>query len=332
MSEEMNLLILVEDVLLQMLSFCGISGVLAASQVRLDRRGSDNNLQRVHQTCKHLHTLAFDKQVWLALMEDLEARSFLDRPPEQHFRELAAAELINLAKHIVRGPQSWSPLRRSPAVVRQYALHPVIPHSGGILRWKNQAKLLPGGRYVLFQSWCSFECWNVVEDRLVWKHQSQHQNFLWLTSSAAEVVNDGQAATIMLCQRVDDRLSAKRQKCVYFAQPSMVTSHGFGDSVVEIVYLDFLTGISQLLVCTRIPDSRLDYPFIFPNICGNVAVVGLHSMTTPDQILVINWKTESCVVILTSGVRLPNTFSFNPQRFVCRFCSALPLSMGSLLR
>jgi hypothetical protein len=53
------------------------------------------------QTCRHLHTLAFDKQVWLALMDDLEARLFLDRPPEQRLRDLTTTELINLAKRMV---------------------------------------------------------------------------------------------------------------------------------------------------------------------------------------------------------------------------------------
>jgi hypothetical protein len=43
---ETNLLFLVEDVLLRILPFCGIPGVLAASQVCLSVRRSDSNFQR----------------------------------------------------------------------------------------------------------------------------------------------------------------------------------------------------------------------------------------------------------------------------------------------
>ena len=40
---ETNLLFLVEDVLLRILHFCGISGVLAASQVCISVRQSDSD-------------------------------------------------------------------------------------------------------------------------------------------------------------------------------------------------------------------------------------------------------------------------------------------------
>ena len=97
------------------------------------------------QTCRHLHTLAFDKLAWLALMGDLDARLFLDRLPEQRLRGLTTTKLINLTKRMVHGPQTWSHLSPSRSVSRQHVLHPIIRIGVGCLRWRNEAKLLPGG-------------------------------------------------------------------------------------------------------------------------------------------------------------------------------------------
>jgi hypothetical protein len=103
-------------------------------------------------------------------MGDLDVRLFLDRLPEQRLRDLTTTELINLAKRMLDGPQMWSHL--SPRSVScQHVLHPIIRIGVGCFHWRGEAKLLPGGQYVLFKNRTSLECWDDAEERLIWTHQ-----------------------------------------------------------------------------------------------------------------------------------------------------------------
>lgn len=67
-----------------------------------------------------------------------------------------------------------------------------------------------------------------------------------------------------------------------------------------IVCLHFATKTSRLLLLTRAPDTAADNPFVNPHICGDIAIV---TMNSTNQILVVNWKTEKCLVLLSSTVR-----------------------------
>jgi len=139
----------------------------------------------------------------------MNTRLFLDRSPGQCFHDLSTAELVALAKRIVQGPQTWSLSHASqPIVTHQHILH---LKSEGVLYWENEAKLLPGGRHVLFNNWDVLECWSVAEDRLVWKHESLSEHAR-VQQFAAEVIDNGRAATIVICQRVYS--DPQRQKCV----------------------------------------------------------------------------------------------------------------------
>jgi hypothetical protein len=250
------------------------------------------------QTCRHLHTLAFDKQVWLGLMGDLEARLFFDHPPEQRLRDLTTTELINLAKRMVHGPQTWSHLSPSRSVSHQHVLHPMIFIDAVYLYWRNEAKLLPGGKYVLFQNHKRLECWNVAEKRLIWIHQSR-QEIAAVCDFAAEMINDGQAVVIIICQRIYFN-HLNREKCVLcHSQVGSSSLSNMCCSFVEIVHLDFLTEEPLLLLCAFVPKTNYDNPYVHPRVHGDIAVVGIH-MTT--QMLLMNWKTESCIVLSFSSV------------------------------
>ena len=157
--------------------------------------------------------LAFTKHVWLTLLGDAQARFFLDRRPESPLHQLSTMELVGLAKRMVQGPETWSHSHSSgPLIARQIVLHPQIYLGPGVLEWENEPKLLSGGQYVLFNSRRTLECWSVAEDRLIWTHQSEWQ-FATVLQFAAEVVDDGRAAVILICQRTtsDPEL---RNKCV----------------------------------------------------------------------------------------------------------------------
>jgi hypothetical protein len=175
--------------------------------------------------CRRLHALAADKHVWLALIHDLKARLFLDLPPGTNLDELSTSALVSLAQRAIHGPRTWSQGRangRPPTVLRTHRVHPRIPVGQGILFWENEAKLLPGGRYVLFCNWRSLECWDVIHDRLIWTHESalSRDNSPHVLKFAADVVDDGKALLIVVCVRTYKPLR-RREKCVSFSYFSL---------------------------------------------------------------------------------------------------------------
>jgi hypothetical protein len=163
------------------------------------------------QTCKQLRDVALDKQVWLALIRDLEARLFLDRPPGQHLSDLSTAELIGWAKRAVCGPHSWAHAAR-PTISRQHVVHiaAMRPATHEQAFWNMTAKLLPGGRYVLFIHWWVLECWNVAEDRLMWRYEPQEGAAVFHFD--ADIVDNGQAVVILICLHSGNR--GRFSKCV----------------------------------------------------------------------------------------------------------------------
>lgn len=142
------------------------------------------------QVCKHFHSLVFSKEVWIALLSDLKARQFIDRMSYEEFRELSLEALVTLAKCITQGPSCPFPF-----ALRRIHLHPLSDDESFAL--KDEAKLLPGGQYVLFTRDGRLRCWSVMEDRLVWEYQGQWESYQ-VREFAAEVVEDGRAATILL--------------------------------------------------------------------------------------------------------------------------------------
>jgi hypothetical protein len=244
-----------------------------------------------------LHSLAFTKHVWLALLQD--ARSFLDRWSESPLHQFSTEELIGLAKRIIQGPQTWSNSHSSgPLIARQEVLHPQIYLGPGVLEWQNEPKLLSGGRYVLFNSRQTLECWSVAEDRLIWTHQSQWE-FATVLQFAAEVVDDGQAAVILIGQRTTNDLEMRKKYMQCFSRNRRTYIYVF-NSVVEVVRLEFLSRTAQHLYSMRVPDTPHDNPFVRLRICGDIALLGVN---ITNQILLINWRTQSCIMLLVSTVR-----------------------------
>lgn len=96
---------LIDDIILRILSVCGIPEVYAISRVCIPVFASPSALNSL-QTCKQLRTLALCKHVWLALVTVLQAGFFIDLAPGQQLIDLSVEELINLAKRAVLGPQS----------------------------------------------------------------------------------------------------------------------------------------------------------------------------------------------------------------------------------
>ncbi|KAF7353479.1 hypothetical protein MSAN_01537500 [Mycena sanguinolenta] len=247
---------LAPDVIFSVLVFCDISSVIAASQ-----------------TCRYLHDLAFDKSVWLGLLDNLRHRSILDRTIE--LGTLSVAEMVKIVRRLITGPKTWSPLNiwvPSAEVFREITVHlRSEPGLGSSLTYK--AQLLPSGHYVLFAAGSILECWNVAEDRLVWKYTSaidSKSELVWVVDFAAQET-DIESVIIMVCARTFPNQKAW----------------------VEIVNLNLRTGTRDVLLLARAPDFALSVPFLQPVILGALATVKMYI----DTYMIIDWTAHLYMIL-----------------------------------
>ncbi|KAJ6580734.1 hypothetical protein B0H19DRAFT_1112229 [Mycena capillaripes] len=243
------------DVILTIFTWCDVSSVVSTAQ-----------------TCRHLHSLGFEKSVWLALLVDLKRRSFLDEGSTPKLHELSTEELINLVKRILTGPDTWWPSQTEgsfiPNVAKQIVLHPTVTHGEGILTYENEQKLVRGGRHVLFNNNHTLECWSVAEDNLVWTHESGS-----VLEFAAEVADDGDSLVIMICLERND------------------------ENFVDIIYLDCRTGAHTILVQCPILWEYIDneVEFSSPVICGILCAVAFDP--DQDRYQVIDWRSQLSLIL-----------------------------------
>ncbi|KAJ7108185.1 hypothetical protein C8R44DRAFT_884948 [Mycena epipterygia] len=126
-------------------------------------------------TCRYLHTLAFDKSVWLVQVDKLKRRSILDANCTP---DLSTDELICRVRRACSGPETWSAQDSdvaqdyccTPEISKEIILPPNVTSSVGLLTSINKADLLPSGRHALFNNAGILECRDVAADKLVWTH------------------------------------------------------------------------------------------------------------------------------------------------------------------
>ncbi|KAJ6472435.1 hypothetical protein C8R45DRAFT_411401 [Mycena sanguinolenta] len=255
---------LAPDVIFSIFARCDIYSVVSASQ-----------------TCRYLHDLAFDKSVWLTLLDNLRRRSILDRT--SNLETLSVAEMIGIVRRLITGPQTWSPgeLDHHPVaeVSKTITLHPEI-HPG-----YTDVRLLPSGCYVLFENQGTLGCWSVVHDRLVWRHTSRLEHGTIARFAVEET--DPDSAIVMICFCADQPNDRR------------------GIIFIEIVNVDFMTGTHNCLLAAPAPRSRfIDSPVI----CGPLAAVRLDW-----DYMVINWRAKSYFII-RGDTRI--TFALIPRHIV----------------
>ncbi|KAJ7629216.1 hypothetical protein DFH06DRAFT_1304216 [Mycena polygramma] len=272
------------DVIFSIFAHCDISTVVSAGQ-----------------TCRYLHSLAFDKSVWLALVDNLRRRSILDQNRTPSIENLSTEQLIQVVKCIVAGPAAWSPLK-SGSVAEAHAritLHPAVYIGDGILHWENVVKLTSSGRYVLFNNSRSLECWSVADDRMIWEHKSAIE-YASALEFAVEETENGDALAVMVCLRT--------------------YPHDYSDrkNYVEIICLDLWSGAQNTLVTARAPDSQDDGPFSLPVIRGALAVVATSSQR--DHYMILNWKNQSFFLLKCRPVR-HNALLLIPHHLVLKTLS-----------
>ncbi|KAF7349486.1 hypothetical protein MSAN_01738900 [Mycena sanguinolenta] len=225
----------------------------------------------VSQTCRDLHALAFEKSVWLVLLDDLRRRCILDRNCTPNIDTLSTAEMIDIVKRLITGPQTWSPeeLDSVAEISRKITLHPTIAAAS---KWI-VPQLLRSGRYVLFLNLYRLECWSVLDDRLVWTHTFPLDDMEVYGFAAEEADAD---VKIMVCFTAF--LNAETR------------------SYVEIVDLDLQTGTHNSLLVARVPNSDDTDPFSRPAVCGALAAVRL-SVDLGELYMIVNWRKKLYLVL-----------------------------------
>ncbi|KAJ6459617.1 hypothetical protein C8R45DRAFT_1109483 [Mycena sanguinolenta] len=223
----------------------------------------------VAQTCRCLHALAFEKSVWLVLLDDLRRRCILDRNCTPNLETLSAAEMIGAVKRLMTGPQTWSPgelhYDSVAEISRTITLHPRTSD------W-NMAKLLTSGRYVLYSNGDKLQCWFVADDSLVWTYTSTIKNVEVLEFAAEEADTD---ITIMACH-LDSDLSP---------------------NCIEIVRLDLQTMTHTSLLIALVPRHITTFSFYDSLICGALAAVSLNGGTAENWCMILNWKLKSYFIL-----------------------------------
>ncbi|KAJ6449182.1 hypothetical protein C8R45DRAFT_1131177 [Mycena sanguinolenta] len=247
------------------------------------------DISSVVSTCRYLHALAFDESVWLGLLHNLQRRAILDRDFTPSLETLSTDEMIGAVRRLHMGPQTWSPENVdsdcAAEVTKTITLHPIGNGPG------RSAKLLPSGRYILFHNWGSaLECWNVAEDKMVWRYTAtiEQAKVSKFTAEEREI-----ELTIMIIIRIhsDDREL----------------------NYVEIVSVDLQSGTQNRLLTARAPDFDPDYDDSLsdPAICGNLASVN----TADNQHMIINLATQSYFIV-DDHPGYPTCIALIPQHII----------------
>ncbi|KAJ7463264.1 hypothetical protein FB451DRAFT_1494198 [Mycena latifolia] len=234
----------------------------------------------VSATCRFFHGLAFQKSVWVSLLDDLKRRSILDSNTPD-LRDLCTDELITLVKGLLSGLETWSPADAGflPEISKRIILHPTIPPGPAILRYDNEAKLVRGGRYVLFKHLRNLECWGVAEDRLVWKDAPALESSSVLAFAADDSGSqEDDSLVVLVCQQ---------------SYPPACPRKNY----IEIVDLDLRKGTHITLLTTCPPYTEFDNinPFSCPAICGTLGPVGITSRQ--EKYLIVDWKIQTSFVL-----------------------------------
>ncbi|KAJ7185490.1 hypothetical protein C8R46DRAFT_1342744 [Mycena filopes] len=253
------------------------------------------------ETNKYLFHLTH--HVWISLVTKMRERHFIDTRPD----DVNINEPVARLRRLLYGPKSWQDTGTSgtrdnfgrqsgsrlknflrkpsklfsavPMISRQTTLHPHLAPFPEIDGHENEARLLPGGRYVLFQNGLHLGCWSVFEDRLVWTHTSSPSGVM--LDFAAEFQTDtAEQLLVVMCQRTKP-----------FPRKNFI----------EVHTLDLASGRSSLVLVTRGPDS-LDDPYTGCTICGDIIAVEFFNAR---KVLLINWRTSSSLVISTDNPHYP---------------------------
>ncbi|KAJ7173200.1 hypothetical protein C8R46DRAFT_1255098 [Mycena filopes] len=137
---------------------------------------------------RSLHTIAYTKQLWVLVVQDLSLRGFIG--PGNSWPTFSTEELINEVRRPVVGPRTWN-RGAMPSIQRHIDIP--LDHDSGQTGW-----LTHGGRYIVFHHrHHKFELWDVLSRSRIWALDSPT-----LDVSAWEIdlsARAGHAAVCLFC-------------------------------------------------------------------------------------------------------------------------------------
>ncbi|KAJ7462031.1 hypothetical protein FB451DRAFT_477417 [Mycena latifolia] len=254
------------------------------------------------QSSKYFHQLASSKNVWLSLTTDLVCQRFIDIRPGEILSDLSTEELVDRIRRTTLGPQTWAlDYRSAPVVSRKI----ILPFPSPNTAW-GAAILLPGGKYVFFLH-ATLDCWSVAEERVIWTLRSRVQSApsAFLRRFTVQTTDVPDQVVILSCYRVGVAADSRK-------------------NFVEVTTLDLNSRTSHSLLVMRVPDTSDDTPYAQPTICGDVAAV-----TVRTEVILINWRTGSCVMIQIHGKKYMGFNQFCRLALAPRYAVlVLPLPPG----
>nr|GAT45981.1 predicted protein [Mycena chlorophos] len=239
-------------------------------------------------TSKSLRVLATDRLVWVDLLLNLHWHGFVDDESVLSISRKSQAELLDLVQTMVLGPRHWRrqailqpsapdivsniarPAGDSPSPnfepLREHVLHPQNIN----LARSNEARLLPGGEYVLLDTERALECWSVQDGRIVWSH---HEDNGFVGGFAFDMLPGGRQVNI----------------AVFIYQ----LEHGWASSRLDILELDLLQETSEMRYTSPYSAVENDVHWTHSDIKGSFAVCNLFSTIRGSTELhaLHDWKT-----------------------------------------
>ncbi|RDB28264.1 hypothetical protein Hypma_001455 [Hypsizygus marmoreus] len=215
------------------------------------------------ETCRTLHDVAFSKNMWLSAIVALTAGHYLDEDAIQRLRPITTHKLVDIARKLSHGPE-WSPEYPDGAIVPRAAIVNIAEHVllmvpqaeaalmaiGMIQRtpsYRHSMRLLPGGEYLLCHGSSKLQCYNVVENMLVWAYFSSCCDDSLVKDYATVLVDQGTQAIIVV---------------------TLCSGLQLGDSrntrVAEVIQLDLRTAAFRSLLTPEAPETSDEGDFTDP--------------------------------------------------------------------
>ncbi|KAJ7270247.1 hypothetical protein C8J57DRAFT_305999, partial [Mycena rebaudengoi] len=240
---------LAEDILCLILVLCDIYTVLSLPRVN-----------------KSLRRIAYSKQIWIYLIDDLAARGLIDLPHDCPLQEYSTAELMDEVQRIVLGPKTWSrPTRAAPIISREFRILSSRPDAQQRFF---SVQLLPGGTHLVVEYTSRIELWHVATSAVIWFLEDN-----WTFSREYRY-------SIELCN----------------AQRSAILVTLDTLRLLRLIRIDLRTGES-----TEIFKVEASQGAVFgrrPIISGDFFGCEWESASWPDHYFMVdNWRTEKTVII-----------------------------------
>ncbi|KAJ7689659.1 hypothetical protein B0H17DRAFT_1202111 [Mycena rosella] len=233
-----------EDVLLQILCSSDIYTTLSASRVN-----------------RYLNEITRAKQLWVLHVQDLVRRGLIDIPPPFILEDFSTASLIDLVKCVVTGPETWT-AGSVPQVSAEITLNPVKDSTSGFVG-DCRAKLLAGGRHLLFPRSTALELWDVTTQRLIWSAPFSPLHF---------EARPAPGSIILAALPFDETTGA---------------------TILEIHHIDTRAGESTALL--RLPVVQHDC-LQDPKIRDDLVLVPMRALLI-EAVLLINWHTQRYMLL-----------------------------------